>query len=222
MVFLYPNASFAIDPISKKKIANTFGYTFSDSGIYRVRLCYFVPEYYEFLWKGTDGELWSNEMTIEVREPTSEEKEISDSLWSGGSIHLTMGDNRLQVMPSEKALRHLIIRYPNHSLIKYAHFYLARSLTFFKRRSTIADFEEAIRIFEMMCKKYPGFRFEEVHQHLATAYGRAGRSEDARKVLDFALKKKPELLNHFYFMREVIVTDRKVNYGITEWLLDRM
>ncbi len=92
--FIYPNTSYAIRDTDYGEILGDFRVTFDEEGTYKIRAIYNVPRYYGRLYKGPDGRIYSNQITVAFREPTDEEREILDAYWARGGWWVSLGDNR--------------------------------------------------------------------------------------------------------------------------------
>lgn len=67
--------------------------TFSAPGQYVVKVYYVVPLDYKNLWKGPQGRLMSNTVTVTFREPTTEESAILDAYWTKGGYWISLGEH---------------------------------------------------------------------------------------------------------------------------------
>jgi hypothetical protein len=198
-IFLYPNFTRRYDspvPGARNQI------TFKETGNYEVRVVYYVDPILEVLWKPRGGKLYSNPLNLRIREPTREEREILDAIWSSGPDRSFVGPARGDDSPSfhdEPELRRVISKYPDHPMIKHAYLALAKSLS--GRIHERQKEEEAAKILEMMMDKYPEFRYEEVRLLLGYAYWRAGKQNEAVEVFNRTLDERPSLRDNYRFMR---------------------
>ena len=202
--FIYPNWSWMVEPRSKIQ-----GLTFPEPGEYRFRLRYYVPNEYSKLWNHGKYAR-SNEITIKIRDCTSEEKAILGSLYKKGPDVTSLGDDDYWVSKTEfdeEALREAIRLYPENEMVKYPKFYLAMLLISSKR------YDEAIDILTGLLKDYPGFREEEIYQHLGRCYVELGDREEALRYLNAIMEKRPELKDHYNFMRCMIMADKGFRWG---------
>ncbi len=215
--FLYPNVSFFI--VHPRQLSPREGVhlTFPEPGRYQLRVIYLVSTAMENLWKGPDGELYSDPIDLAFREPDAVEKEILDALWSRGGGILSMGDNFILGHFDEQALRQVIGRYPDHEMTLYARFALARSLLSSTESTTNIEIDEATEILTELMRNHAGFRPMEVRQHLATAFEMAGRNEEAVDLFAETLLMYPALKDHYRFMQWYIITNEWYVEAISDW-----
>jgi len=217
--FVYPNFSWVVEPRSKE-----VGLTFPEPGEYRFRLRYCVPGYYRRLWnQGKCAR--SNELIIKIREYTPEEKAILNSLYKEDSTATSVGDDVYWISNSvfdERALREVIDLYPDNEMVKYPKFYLALLLIGNKR------YNEAIDILTGLLRDYPGFRKEEIYQHLGVCYRDLGDREEAMRYFNAILRKSPGLKDHYNFMSDMLIAQKGMVWGhgadqaVRPWLKKRI
>lgn len=223
--FLYPNVSFVMTDGKQRDQYRGLEFTFPRVGTCKVRVCYFVSSFWEHLWKGEGGELYSNPITITFREPDSKEKEILDALWAGGTTEIAIGDDMLAFSfeeSQERELERIIEKYPEHALVKYAYFYLARSLVTLSGGYVRGRVESGVELFETLMKRDPDFRYEETRQLLAMGYDRVDRKEDAIKLFSQTLTERPSLENNYRFMsRKIMVETGNNKIAVEKWRFKR-
>jgi len=208
--YFYPNTSYFVLPLEWG------GITFPLPGTYQVRVYYSVPDVYKKLWRPEKNELYSNKVDMLFREPTFEEQEILDACWSAGGSFLSLGDDYDVANFNEDKLEYVADKYPDHPMIKYALFYLAKNYLY---KSKTPD--KSIPIFQELVENYHDYRFEEVHLHLGNNYLKAGSREEAIKTFNEALRKKPFLKDHFRFMCSKILSETSDTSKIGEWVNNR-
>lgn len=213
-VFLYPNFTVPVEPPGLLSARGEGRVTFPEAGTYRVRVAYFVPEYFVNLWRGENGIAYSNWVELRFRDPTPEEKEILDVIWESNPQELSSGDDTLIPSFNELSLKRVIANYPDNPLIKYAYFNLARQIM-----SLVGGARngEAVPIFEMLIERYPDFRYEEVRQHLAKAYFYSGQPERARELMRRTLRERPNLRHHDNFMMRKLSMEEPTGIATIKW-----
>lgn len=210
VLFLYPNVTQCLG------VRDCEFVTFSMPGTYKIQVVYYIPERFARLWKGQDGKLYSNEVLVTFRQPSHEEKEILDAIWYKRPSLLSSGDDGLLVNFSKSKLENVIENHNDNELIKYAYFSLARQLISDGRGS----WERAIELLELVLRKYPNFRYEEVRKHLAITHFNIDRgSNQAISILNETLKKRPWLKDNINFMSLKIFIESHGRTGaVDEWL----
>lgn len=215
-VFLYPNETHFIQS------PRSWGFTFPEAGTYRLRVVYTVEEFRERLWKPENNKMYSNSIDITFREPTPEEKEILDAFWDGMS-YLFVWDEMPMAGFNVDRLKEVMAKYPNNHLMKYVYFAMGHEL----RCPPIGpsdsyDIDKAIEYFEMLKDRHPDFRFEETRQYLARFYMDAGRREEAIRLNNETLRERPNLKDHYRFMRQKILAEEQDNMkAVTKWIRKR-
>jgi hypothetical protein len=217
-LYLYPNVTWEIDCVTQERV-NSLSVTFPDPGEYRMRAYYVVPSIYRKLWK-REGGLASNEIVLQVRRPNSEENEILDAVWGKSLDNLMWGDDfGCCIRRDELSLRHVIKKYPNNPLIKYALFELARSLSL--RYNGSGEMMEALKIFGSLETQYPAFRYEEVRLHMGRTYRVLNQDVKALNSFAEALEYNPGLVDNYYFMAAKIYTETGSHEAIGRYKRDR-
>ncbi|UCF05645.1 MAG: hypothetical protein JSV33_01000 [bacterium] len=215
-MFLYPNATFVFN-VDTSRMSGDCEVTFSEPGEYRVRLVYVVPEVFHHLWK-KEGGLYSDPLTIRFRHPTQEEREILDAYWYEGGFQITYGDNNPSCNFNASELVRVIEKYPDNPMIRYANFGLALALL---SENTNNSLLEAASVLDMLRSDYPGFRAEEVGQHLGTSFFRMNQKEKAIETFSDILRARPALKDHHLFMVNKIVAEYGKDY-VDVWMRNRV
>ncbi|UCF06126.1 MAG: tetratricopeptide repeat protein [bacterium] len=206
--FIYPNVTHHIVGTPRG------GVTFPAPGTYKVRLVYSIPEHYPRLWRGQNGELYSNSIELRLREPDEIEREIMDAYWAEGGYAISKGDDNLGPEFDEYLLRAVMEKYPDHPFMKYIRFALAIELM---DKRDLDSVQEVSTLLEDMRYRYPGHRDIEVRQHLATAYHLAGETDEAVRLLDDLLEEYPLLESHYNFMVSKIFVETGSYDGVLAW-----
>lgn len=154
-VLLYPNLTTRRISYFEERTERTFPRV----GTYRIRVGYTVRRAWEELWHPPGDTLWSNAAVVYVREPTPQEQEIYEAIWSGrGEWSLARGDMTFGTF-DENALERVIERYPENPAIRYALWARARALSPPARTWTHA---QAVDALDEIRKRWPRFRPQEI------------------------------------------------------------
>jgi hypothetical protein len=210
-MLLYPNVTY---PIKDRRAGEHDEITFSRPGDYQVTVYYDVPAYWKKLWRPRFGAVRSNTILLHFREPTAEENEILNAIWSLGLVGPAMGDSQYELF-DEAALKRVIDMYPLNPMIKHAKLALAKSYLcqLDDRNSQLA----AVQILEGVIDEYPEFRFEEVRQHLGTALWRSGDHQKSAEVFNETLHSRPPLKDNFEFMSVRLAAIYGPGEPLREW-----
>jgi hypothetical protein len=215
-IFLYPNVTWQFEP-STGRLLGADEVTFPKPGEYHVRVIYDVNPFWQRLWKAPGG-LASNSITLDIRKPSSGEKEILDAYWTAGYDDLTCGDVNEVVEFDEGRLRKAIAEHDNDPLVRYAYFGLGRVLYVIWNRKEKAP--EARSVFELIAVRFPNFRYEEVQLYLARCYHALHNDSVAVRIMDSALEKSPGLIDNYNFMRDRVRFESNFD-AVHRWKMDR-
>jgi hypothetical protein len=220
---IYPVVSFDVDTLTNSVVSGTFGLTCPEPGEYKVRVHYWDDQNHPLLWQSGDGSVASNEIRINIGEPTADERAILDAIWASGSAPLQIGDDQ-SALCDEEALRAAIADYPESRLAPLTRFYLARSLSSIRKWGSPIDeaHREAIAILEELREAHPRVRQKEVLLNLAVAHIRLDENERALEVLKAAFKAAPELKDNYSAMHLRLIADTSRSTRVDEWRKDRM
>jgi hypothetical protein len=181
-----------------------------------------VPDEYQKLWKPPSGELFSNTVTLTVREPTAIEKEILNPLWTSGSAVFSAGDNVLGPSGDEDALETVISKYPDHPLTAYARLFLAKSYLRLRDPSVEPQrIERGVELLNELVESHPSFRYEEVRHLLAIGLERSGDREAAIDLVQDTLRLCPGLNDNLPFMNYKIILETGDPKQSAIWLYER-
>lgn len=225
--YLYPNYSILIDHSRQEGVVGMEGRTFTRAGKYRLRVAYFLPKYWRILKNSVAEELYSNQIEINFRNPTLQEKEILDAYWVGANFIARRGDIDGQARFDETALRSVISKYPNEPLVKYAYFALMRSLAYrpistsMPTNDPVPGLKEIEILGETLMNRFPEFRYFEIRNHIARNIARDGRKSESLKLYQDCLTKMPQLKDHYGFMANLIIVKYGRMEAITEWSKSR-
>jgi hypothetical protein len=200
--FIYPTESTPLRRDPRNETDDYGPLTFPVAGTYHVRVAYRVPEVYKNL-QPNGGEVFSEPVVLEFREPTAEESEILDAVWACAPM-LSSGEDEALKCDAEPELRRVIALYPQNDLTRYARFYLARAIVY---QRPPRQRGEAIEILEDLRSNRSSFRAEEVRLLLGRIYGSDGETEKAKQVFNEALAMNPMLRTNFPFMERKLLTD---------------
>jgi len=171
---IYPNVTRIVDS-EAGDMKNEDEPTFARQGRYSIRAAYFIPPVYETLRTITGGMVLSDELEVDVEEPSSDDKKVLDAVWQGGAVEL---DEFEREGFAEKQLRKVIAQEHASKLLPYARFELGRSLAF-----SPSSRREAMTILAALAQDEPKFRYEEVNYHLARAAIDAGEWQLAGQTM---------------------------------------
>jgi len=196
-LLLYPYMTYWAGPPSAKPQSKKPRFTFDKPGEYRVRVAYCVESVRRYLWKPEGGILYSNSLTLELRNPSVEENAILDAVWSGDRFSMSQGDMATHLEGDAVKLRAVIDRYPDAPFVRYAKLTLGRTLAYSANPATAL---EGIEILTQLHEEFPKFRVEEAFFHRANALDLHGDSQEALEVYEAALVESPKLVDSYVFM----------------------
>ena len=220
--FLYPAITSVFDLQSGETVGG--GNTFSNPGKYQLQLAHFIPRQLPKLWAGTSSqrEIVSHPIEIVFVDGTEIDEVILSVLWSqGGGSWLSEGDDQRSTRSDDENLRKILKRYPNARMSKYVYFALARSLlspSSFDRKLELKRTKEAVGYLEVLRRRDPNFRPEEVAQHLGDGYAYLGESDKAQEVFDDVMQKYPLLSTHYQFTATRLSSLYPTQHAVREWL----
>jgi hypothetical protein len=217
---MYPSVTMRIDDRGNNHW-ETNGFTFREAGRYRVRVAYHVQAIYRKLWQPPGGAVYSNQVVIDIREPTSEEKEILDAYWSSPDMGMG-GDNELYVKANEPALEAVIAKYPPSRIRAHAEFALARSILRDSGWRSVDVRQRSLGLLADVQEGYPDFRYPERQMTIGFIYGMIGAFAKADSVFGETLRESPELIDDPGFIYRMFQAEEGAGDGLLDrWERDR-
>jgi tetratricopeptide (TPR) repeat protein len=200
---MYPNLTRRVNhpdaPMPNPRGCRRTARLFPDAGRYHMRAIYVTHPAFSAAFHGPGGELRSQAIVVDVRDPTPGEREILEAIWTRPGCGLAQADDKPHWSQDNDvgwSLKHAIASAsPTEPMLRYAYFELGRHYAAFVGPGQPNHADKAVPIFEMLMRRYPEFRHDEVRCGLAQAYLRMRRPDEARRVLLKLVQERPQLLD---------------------------
>ena len=219
--FLYPTRVQCDSEANRSPAAEGTIGLFNEPGPYRLKVVYAVSAEYELLWHTGQEGCRSNEFTLVLRDADTVERESFAARAPGTDLGALLGELNAHAKFDENTLRSVIRRYPDHPMIDYCRFALARSLTRIDINGVGSGAEEGIEILKDLRARVPDFRAEEIAKQLATAYYFINERDLAVSTFEETISLYPYMRQECSFMRRYIHALTGDGEAPSRWLESR-